>query len=104
MIVKVSIPNRLQFKTRPSFYTLFMQKEGEIHYIGGADILPAPLDSEAEQEMIARLSGPEAKEARGKLIEHNLRLVVYIAKKFDKKMCIRDRSSSDGIFQAGSQG
>ena len=83
MIVKVSIPNRLQFKTRPSFYTLFMQKEGEIHYIGGADILPAPLDSEAEQEMIARLSGPEAKEARGKLIEHNLRLVVYIAKKFD---------------------
>ena len=83
MIVKVSIPGRMQFKTRPSFYTLFMQKEGEIHYIGGADILPAPLEAKQEQEMIGRLGGPDEKEARSKLIEHNLRLVVYIAKKFD---------------------
>lgn len=42
----------MQFKTRPGFYTLFMQKEGEIHYIGGADILPAPLEAKQEQEMI----------------------------------------------------
>mgnify|MGYP005783278263 FL=1 len=83
MIVKVSIPGRMQFKTRPSFYTLFMQKEGEIHYIGGADILPAPLEAKQEQEMIGRLGGPDEEEARSKLIEHNLRLVVYIAKKFD---------------------
>lgn len=83
MIVKVSVPSRFQFKTRPTFRTMLMQKEGEIHYIGGADILPAPLDSQTEQEMIEKLSGPEEKEARSKLIEHNLRLVVYIAKKFD---------------------
>ena len=83
MILKVSIPGRMQFKTRPGFYTLFMQKEGEIHYIGGADILPAPLEAKQEQEMIGRLGGPDEKEARSKLIEHNLRLVVYIAKKFD---------------------
>lgn len=83
MIVKVSVPSRFQWKTRQTFRTMLMKKEGEIHYIGGADILPAPLDSETEQEMIEKLVGPEEKEARAKLIEHNLRLVVYIAKKFD---------------------
>ncbi len=83
MIVKVSVPSRFQWKTRQTFRTMLMKKEGEIHYIGGADILPAPLDSETEQEMIEKLVGPEEKEARSKLIEHNLRLVVYIAKKFD---------------------
>ena len=83
MIVKVSVPSRFQWKTRQTFRTMLMKREGEIHYIGGADILPAPLDSETEQEMIEKLVGPEEKEARAKLIEHNLRLVVYIAKKFD---------------------
>ena len=80
MIVKVSVPSRFQWKTRQTFRTMLMKREGEIHYIGGADILPAPLDSETEQEMIEKLVGPEEKEARSKLIEHNLRLVVYIAK------------------------
>lgn len=83
MIVKVSIPNRFQFKAVPSFKTMLWQKQGEVHYIGGADILPPPLDSKREAEMIARLSSDEEQEARSLLIEHNLRLVVYIAKKFD---------------------
>lgn len=60
-----------------------MQKQGEVHYIGGADILPPPLDSGKEAELIARLEDERDKEARSRLIEHNLRLVVYIAKKFD---------------------
>lgn len=83
MIVKVSIPNRFQFKAVPSFKTMLWQKQGAVHYIGGADILPPPLDSKREAEMIAKLSSEEEKEARSLLIEHNLRLVVYIAKKFD---------------------
>ncbi len=83
MIVKVSIPNRFQFKAASSFRTMLWQKQGEVHYIGGADILPPPLDSKREAEMIARLGTDEEKEARSLLIEHNLRLVVYIAKKFD---------------------
>nr|WP_330374236.1 RNA polymerase sporulation sigma factor SigE [Lachnoclostridium sp. An14] len=62
---------------------MFLQKQGEIHYIGGADILPPPLDGQTEAEMIARLGTEEDKEAKSALIEHNLRLVVYIAKKFD---------------------
>lgn len=83
MIIKVSIPNRFQFKAVPSFKTFMMQKHGEVHYIGGADILPAPLDSKREAEVIGKLGTEEDKEAKADLIEHNLRLVVYIAKKFD---------------------
>ena len=83
MIIKVSIPNRFQLKTIPSFRTVLMPKQGEVHYIGGADILPAPLESEEESRMIGLLGGEDDKEARAALIEHNLRLVVYIAKKFD---------------------
>jgi len=83
MIVKVSIPSRFQFKKVPSFRTMLFPRQGEVHYIGGADILPAPLESEREAEMIGRLGTEEETEARAALIEHNLRLVVYIAKKFD---------------------
>lgn len=83
MVIKVSIPNRFQFKTVPSFRTMLFQREGEIHYIGGADILPAPLDNEEEARLIEKLGTEEAGEAKSALIEHNLRLVVYIAKKFD---------------------
>ncbi len=83
MVVKVSVPNRIQFKAAASFKTMLWQKQGEVHYIGGADILPPPLESRQEAEMIARLGTEQEKEARSLLIEHNLRLVVYIAKKFD---------------------
>ena len=83
MIMKVSVPNRFQFKAVSSFTTMLWQKKGEVHYIGGADILPPPLESKREAEMISRLGTEGEKEARALLIEHNLRLVVYIAKKFD---------------------
>ncbi|MCD8083201.1 MAG: RNA polymerase sporulation sigma factor SigE [Clostridiales bacterium] len=83
MIVKVSMPNRFQFKAAPSFAAMLWQRKGEVHYIGGADILPAPLDAKKEAEVIAMLSSEQEGEARSMLIEHNLRLVVYIAKKFD---------------------
>lgn len=53
-----------------------------IHYIGGSDILPPPLPPQQESELIARLANKDM-EARQTLIEHNLRLVVYIAKKFE---------------------
>ncbi len=54
----------------------------EVHYIGGTDVLPQPLSPEKEAEHICALAtGSEA--ARRALIEHNLRLVVYIARKFD---------------------
>ena len=52
-------------------------------YIGGNDILPPPLEAEEEATCIKKIIEGEDKESRSKLIEHNLRLVVYIAKKFD---------------------
>ena len=58
------------------------RRENDVHYIGGAEVLPAPLEAEEEAECIENLEEEDG-EARKKLIEHNLRLVVYIAKKFD---------------------
>ncbi len=53
----------------------------DIFYIGGSDILPAPLSQEEEKEVINKLK--DSDEAKTILIEHNLRLVVYLAKKFE---------------------
>lgn len=83
MLIKVAIPNQIQLKLIPNFSTLFVGRKNEIHYIGGAEVLPAPLNAEDEARAIARLGTEEGGEARSLLIEHNLRLVVYIAKKFD---------------------
>ena len=62
---------------------LKVEPEMDIHYIGGTDVLPPPLESETENEMLEALNGERAEWARSVLIEHNLRLVVYIAKRFD---------------------
>mgnify|MGYP005923660359 CR=1 FL=1 len=67
----------------PSFRSFLMHRDGEVHYIGGTDILPAPFDSVREAEVLRKFGTSEDKEARSALIEHNLRLVVYIARKFD---------------------
>ena len=83
MYLKVMMPKCFQFKMTPSFPSFFMENKGDIHYIGGADVLPAPLDAEEEAEVIADLGTEFDKKAKSILIEHNLRLVVYIAKKFD---------------------
>lgn len=55
---------------------------GEVHYINGSDTLPAPLSKDEEEQIFRRLELNDS-EARNTLIVHNLRLVVYIAKKFE---------------------
>lgn len=57
-------------------------RPGKIMYIGGSDVLPAPLSREEEGELIARLAEGD-QGASSTLIEHNLRLVVYIARRFE---------------------
>ena len=57
-------------------------KEKIVAFICGAEALPKPLTPEQEAEMVA-LAAEGDEEARDKLIEHNLRLVVYLAKKFE---------------------
>jgi len=58
-------------------------KHNTIYYIGGSEVLPAPLNSAEEAEMLEKLGGEEDLAAKAVLIERNLRLVVYIARKFE---------------------
>ncbi len=82
MIIKLYLPGKMR---------LFLGKKSnvanaaanEILYIGGSEVLPPPLEGEEENRAINGLETERASEARALLIEHNLRLVVYIAKKFD---------------------
>ena len=71
---RISLPVR-------RIYTQIKHRRGGIYYIGGTEILPPPLTRDEENEMIARLGAEDS--ARQTLIEHNLRLVVYIAKRFE---------------------
>lgn len=65
------------------FQRLVLTRSRDVYYIGGSDVLPAPLDPKREAYVISKLETDQHQEARSLLIEHNLRLVVYIAKKFD---------------------
>ena len=83
MIIKVAVPNQFKLKVIPNFRTLLFPDKKDVHYIGGSEILPAPLEMEDETRAIGKLGTEEDQSAKKILIEHNLRLVVYIAKKFD---------------------
>ena len=61
---------------------LGLRLPGKIMYIGGSDTLPPPLSKDEEAELIARLDGGD-EGVKGQLIERNLRLVVYIARRFE---------------------
>ena len=81
MIIKLYLPGKM----RLSFGKNKKKKAAgkKFHYLGGSGVLPPPLESEEENRAINGLETECANEARALLIEHNLRLVVYIAKKFD---------------------
>ena len=55
-------------------------QKNDIHYIGGNDVLPPPLSAKEERDLLDNITDCDS---RNKLIEHNLRLVVYISKKFE---------------------
>mgnify|MGYP000986136636 FL=1 len=83
MVIKVAVADRFRFKMVPSIKNLYMLGSKEVHYIGGAEVLPAPLDKNKKKNVLAMLKTEDDDYAKKMLIEHNLRLVVYIAKKFD---------------------
>lgn len=77
---------RIVEKIRAWFYRRFRQRfrrlgEG-VYYINGTDTLPSPLSETEEKEALVQAANGDGK-ARDKLITHNLRLVVYIARKFE---------------------
>ncbi len=83
MYMKVSMPKPVGFPWMSAIYKVMFGEKNDIHYIGGAEVLPPPLEAEDEAACIHQLTIDGGEQAKSRLIEHNLRLVVYIAKKFD---------------------
>ena len=75
------LTNRLFAKLASLFSALFPRRRG-LYYIHGCELLPPPLSKPEEAELIRRLAAGQT-EVRQALIERNIRLVVYIARKFD---------------------
>ena len=75
------LANRLFAKLASLFSALFPRRRG-LYYIHGCEVLPPPLSKPEEAELIRRLAAGQT-EVRQALIERNIRLVVYIAHKFD---------------------
>ena len=71
---------KITLKLKRLVRKLFLS-ENLLRYLNGAEVLPSPFSAEEENNMILRLEGGE-EGIRDKLIEHNLRLVVYIARRF----------------------
>ncbi len=73
--------NKILLKLK-KFLNLFSLSDNLLRFIGGGEVLPTPFSPEEELQMLARLANGES-EVKDKLIEHNLRLVVYIARRFE---------------------
>ncbi len=77
---------------------LLFSREQTVFYIGGSEVLPPPLRGEEEKRAIEALSRGE-ETAKQTLVEHNLRLVVYIARRFDS-----DRTNLEDLISIGTIG
>lgn len=86
----MNIINAVKERSKIGYIKLLQKIDFEeyVHYIGGGTYLPPPLSPEEESEYISKISEEKSRQI---LIEHNLRLVVYIAKKFENtNICVDD--------------
>jgi len=84
----VGIFNKVVNLAQNTYFKILKNQIGQIHYIGGSEVLPAPLSKEEENELLMQMieypdDDEKINEIKKILIERNLRLVVYIAKKFE---------------------
>ena len=83
-----SILKKIKKKWRKLWYSFLLRRKKAVHYIGGSEVLPPPLSRDEEEILIQKLiefaeQEEEIKAIKTTLIERNLRLVVYIARKFE---------------------
>ncbi len=83
-----SILEKVKRRWRELWYSFLLKKRKAIHYIGGSEVLPPPLSRDEEEILMQKLiefaeQEEEIKAIKTTLIERNLRLVVYIARKFE---------------------
>ena len=78
---------------------MVMNRSGEVFYIGGNDVLPAPLEPKREAFILQKLGTGQEEEAKSVLIEHNLRLVAHIIKKY-----YGNQSEQDDLVSIGTIG
>lgn len=86
------------------FSRMYRLRSGAVHYIGGSDVLPPPLKGEEELAALEALQRGE-EQAKRLLVEHNLRLVVYISRRFENTgICLEDLISigTIGLMKAVS--
>ena len=83
MVLNLDIPKQFRLRELSSIKSMFVSPTGEVHYIGGTEVLPPPLSVEEEAKLVNELDTNNKEIAKKTLVERNLRLVVYIAKKFD---------------------
>ena len=73
------------FKLIKKFLLMLKEKYNQFFFVGSSDILPPPLEKDVEIELLIKSQQGDLK-ARNTLIEHNLRLVVFIAKKYESSL------------------
>lgn len=89
--MKITAGTGITLRIIRNLRSIFFYENGEVNYIGGAEILPPPLEAYEETCAIDELGTEREENAKNLLIEHNLRLVVYIAKRFDNtSVCVED--------------
>jgi len=74
---------RIKYDAEELFLKLKKRSFEEVYYIGGSDVFPPPLNGDEELAVLSRLGTEDEQSAKAILIERNLRLVVYIARKFE---------------------
>lgn len=79
----MNIIQMLKFSLKSFYNKEEKQDENQIFYVAGSQTLPPPLEAEEEEKLLKKLNSEEDIKIRQTLVERNLRLVVYIAKKFE---------------------
>ncbi|MCL2611592.1 MAG: RNA polymerase sporulation sigma factor SigE [Defluviitaleaceae bacterium] len=83
MILPKTIYSNIRTSVHNLILKILQKEQGTIYYIGGSEVLPIPLNSEEEASLLKKLGSDEDLKVKSILIERNLRLVVYIARKFE---------------------